>query len=89
MTRGHYLIFFKKWARLDIRKTSFPHKFIDICNYLPEQVIKAEDVQIFGGRLDKFMSNQEIMYDFKACFKFITKAGTATMNYEDLESETS
>ena len=33
------------------------------------------------------MTNQEILYDFKACFKFITKAGTATMNYVDVESE--
>ena len=89
VTRGHSLEIFKKGARLDIRKNSFPHRIINIWNYLPEQIIKAEEIQIFEGRLDKFMNNQEIMYDFKACFKFITKAGTATINYEDLESEAS
>ena len=89
VTRGHSLKIFKKGARLDIRKNSFPHRIINIWNYLPEQIIKAEDVHIFEGRLDKFMNNQEIMYDFKACFKFITKAGMATINYEDLESEAS
>ena len=87
VTRGHSLKIFKKGARLDIRKNSFPHRIINIWNYLPEQIIKAEEVQIFEGRLHKFMNNQEIVYDFKACFKFITKAGTATINYEDLESE--
>ena len=56
---------------------------------LSEQIIEAEDVQIFDGRLDKFMNNQEIIYDFKASFKFITKAGTATINYVNLESEAS
>ena len=50
----------------------FPHRIINFWNYLPEQVIKAEDVQIFEGRLDKFMNNQDILYDFKACFRFIT-----------------
>ena len=88
-TRGHSLEIFKEGARLDIRKNSFPHRIINIWNYLPEQIIKAEDVQIFEGRLDKFMNNQEIVYDFKACFKFITKAGTATINYEDLVSKAS
>ena len=50
---------------------------------------RVKDVQIFEGRLDKFMNNQEILFDFKACFKFITKTGTVTINYEDLESEAS
>ena len=89
VARGHSLKIVKKGARLDIRKKSFPYRIINIWNYLPEQIIKAEDIQIFEGRLDEFMNNQEVMYDFKACFKFITKAGTATINYEDLESEAS
>ena len=85
MTRGHSLKILKNGACLDIRKNSFPHRIINIWNYLPEQIIKAEDVQIFEGRLVKLMNNHEIVYDFKACFKFITKAG----NYEDLESDAS
>ena len=43
-------------------------------------------IKIFEGRLDKFMNNQEILYDFKACFKSITKAETVTINYEGLDS---
>ena len=46
-------------------------------------------VPYFNDNDDMIMNNQQILYDSKACFKFISKAGTATINYEDLEPEAS
>jgi hypothetical protein len=33
---------------------------------LPEEVIRSTSVNLLKNRLDKFWTNQELMYDFKA-----------------------
>jgi len=35
-------------------------------NFLPEYVVHADTVNCFKSRLDKFWSNQELIYNFRA-----------------------
>ncbi|KAH3769115.1 hypothetical protein DPMN_170363 [Dreissena polymorpha] len=58
-------------SRLDVRKYSFCCRIVDIWNKLPEHVISAKTVHSFKRRLDKFLSDQPIKYQFTECLKFI------------------
>ena len=44
--------------------TRFPHKVA--VNSLPDTVVKAESVNSFKGRLDRFWNDQEVKYNWKA-----------------------
>ena len=70
-TRGNSLKIFKERFRLDIKKYSFPHRVIDIWNDIPDTVVAARTVEVFERRLDKFMSSQDMYYDYRA--KYIKK----------------
>ena len=50
----------------DLRKFSFTNRVIPIWNSLPNQVVCAETVNSFKNRLDKFWSDQEVLYDYKS-----------------------
>lgn len=65
-TRGHSKKLYKSRARLDIRKFSFTSRVVDIWNSLPESVISAGTLITFEARLDRFWSNQDILYNFEA-----------------------
>ena len=54
-----------------LRKYSFTVRIVNLWNSLPENVISANTVNniyinIFKNRLDKFWSDQELVYDYKA-----------------------
>jgi len=49
----------------DLRKYSFTIRVVDIWNNLPESVISADSVDSFKIRLDRFWSNQDILFDNK------------------------
>ena len=66
VTRGHRLKLFKKRARLDIRKYSFPFRITETWNSLPDQVVAAPSTKSFEKRLDKFWQDQNLVYDFSA-----------------------
>ena len=89
-TRGHSLKIYKQRCKLNVRKNSFPHRTVEAWNSLPDQVIKAETIQQFEGRLDKVLKHQEIYYDYRAKLKFKI-AGTGSQipaaDYVDLVSE--
>ena len=68
--RGNPLKIFKERPHLDVRKYSFPHRVVDIWNVIPESVISARTVETFERRLDTFLSNQALVYDYKAKFNF-------------------
>jgi len=50
----------------DLRKYSFTVRIVNLWNSLPENVISANTVDTFKNRLDKFWSEQELVYDYKA-----------------------
>ena len=50
----------------DLRKYSFTVRIVNLWNSLPENVISANTVNTFKNRLDKFWSEQELVYDYKA-----------------------
>ena len=65
-TRGHRLRVFKERCRLEVRRLGFPHRAIDTWNNLPSSVVDAPKTHIFEHRLDKFLSEKKLYYDFEA-----------------------
>jgi len=41
-------------------------QYSSIWNSLPEYVVHADTIDCFKNRLDKFWSNQELIYNFRA-----------------------
>jgi len=60
----------------DLRKYSFTVRIVNLWNSLPENVISADSVNTFKNRLDKFWSDQELVYDYKAD---ITRIGNRSL----------
>ena len=50
----------------DLRKFNFTNRVIPIWNSLSNHVVSADTVNCFKNRLDKFWSNQEVLYNHKA-----------------------
>jgi len=44
----------------------FTNRIVNMWNSLPNEVVHAECTNTFKSRLDKFWSNQEIIYDYSA-----------------------
>ena len=55
--------------RYDLRKFSFSNRVRTLWNSLPDTVVKAESVNSFKGRLDRFWNDQEVKYNWKADIK--------------------
>jgi len=55
-TRGH---------NLKLVNNIFCTQIIDAWNSLPESVISADTTDSFKNKLDKFWSNQDIIFDYK------------------------
>jgi len=66
ITRGHSLKLVHPRCQYDLRKYSFTVRIVNLRNSLPENVISANTVDTFKNRLDKFWSEQELVYDYKA-----------------------
>ena len=57
----------------------FTNRIVNMWNSLPNVVVvHAESTNIFKSRLDKFWSNQEIIYDYRA---EIQGTGSQSVNY--------
>lgn len=64
--RGHrYKLFKRRTLRLDIRKYCFPNRVVDIWNSLSHNVVEADSLNSFKGRLDKFWKNNPEKFDFE------------------------
>ena len=55
----------KKQSEYDWRKFFFTNTVVNIWNFLPD-VVHTDTVNCFKSRLDKFWSNQELIYNFRA-----------------------
>ena len=49
---------------IDLRKLSFINRVIPIWNCLPNHVVSADTINTFKNHLDKFWSDQEVLYDY-------------------------
>ena len=47
-------------------KFNFTNRVIPIWNSLSDYVVSAETVNTFKNRLDRFWSNQDVLYDYRA-----------------------
>ena len=54
---------FTKRAKLNIRKTAFPLIMVEPWNSLPKTAMQSKTLNTFKNRLDRFWSNQAILYD--------------------------
>ena len=79
-TRGNKYKLRNKSIPYDIQKYSVKARTINTWNSLPYKIIDAESVNIFKTRLDKYWSNQPLLYDFKAKL-----AGTGDRSKCDIE----
>ena len=63
------LSLFKSFNQLDVRKFSFTERVTTLWNSLPENVVKAPNVNCFKSRIDKFWRDEPIKYDYKEDFR--------------------
>jgi len=50
----------------DLRKFNFTNRVIPVRNSLPNHVVSADTINTFKNHLDKFWSDQEVLYDYNA-----------------------
>jgi hypothetical protein len=65
-TRGNSLRLRKVHVKFDLRKFCFSNRVIDLWNCLSDDVVSAPSVNAFKGRLDKFWSDQCMLYDWRS-----------------------
>lgn len=79
-TRGHPFKLYPQQARTSLRKNSFALRVVNTWNSLPTFVVISKTVNTFKNRLDKYWSDQELLYnDFKAK---ITETGSSAVFLE-------
>ena len=66
VTSGHNLRLNKFRVKYDLRKYYFTSRIVKVWNSLSSFVVSADSVNCFKNRLDKFWSNQDIIYDYQA-----------------------
>jgi len=65
-TRGSDLRLQKNRTRYDLRKLVFTNRIVNMWNSLLNDVVHTESTNTYKSRLNKFWSNQEIIYDYRA-----------------------
>jgi len=70
-TRGNIYKIRQDHVKYDLRKFSFSNRVTIVWNSLPDTVVKAESVNTFKNRLDKYWHDQEVKFNWKStlCFK--------------------
>jgi len=65
-TRGHNLKLVNRRCHYDLRKYFFCTRIINTLNSLPESIITASTSDSLKNKLDKFWSNHDLLYNYKA-----------------------
>jgi len=66
ITRGNRYKLDTHRTKYDLRKYFFTNRIVYVWNSLPDTVVMSETVNQLKNRLDKFWSNQDIIYNYKA-----------------------
>jgi hypothetical protein len=66
VTRGNDLRLAASRTKYDLRKYFFTNRVVNVWNSLPNYVVKAETINTFKIRLDKFWENQDIIFNYRA-----------------------
>ena len=86
--RGHSLKLFTQRAKLNLRTNLFPIRITEPWNSLPDTVVTAKSLESFKTRLDKFLYNQDIVYDVEAPLRITNnRTGTRDLILIDYENE--
>jgi len=64
-TRGNKYKLVQHHCHYDLRKFNFTNRVVPIRNSLSNHVVAADTVNTFKHCLDKFLSNQEVIYNYK------------------------
>ena len=64
ITRGNRYKLAIQSVKYDLRKYFFTNRVAPIWNSLPDVVVSAPSVSSFKNRLDKYMSSQDMLYDW-------------------------
>ena len=76
-TRGNNYKIFAQHISYDMRKYFFTNRVMNVWNSLPNSVVCAPSMNAFKNILDGFMSDQEMVYDWKEEI-----AGTGDCSFE-------
>jgi hypothetical protein len=83
--RGNSKKLYPQRAKSEMRKNSFVIRVVKSWNSLPEEIVTAPTTNTFKNRLDKYWSNQSLMYeDHKTT---ITGSGDVRIDDESNEEE--
>ena len=66
VTRGNRYKLFPTHVNFILRKHFFTNRIISEWNSLSDQVVSAYTINSFKNKLDSFMFNQDMLYDWKA-----------------------
>jgi len=66
VTRGNYYRLVPQRCRYDLRKYYFTNRVVPVWNSLPNEVVMADNINIFKNRLDKFWASHDFVYLFRA-----------------------
>ena len=64
--RGNRYKLFPTHVNFNLRKHFFTNRIISVWNSLSDQVVSANTINSFKNKLDSFMINQDMVYDWKA-----------------------
>ena len=65
-TRGNKFKLVQHHCHHDLRKYNFTYRVIPIWNSLSNFAVSAKTINPFKNRLDKFWSDQDVLFDYKA-----------------------
>jgi len=65
-TRGNKYKLQKSSGYYNIRKYLFSSRVVNMWNSLPNDVVEADTINTFKNRLDKYWSNQDVLFNFNA-----------------------
>ncbi len=81
--RGHKYQLYIERVNKNIRKHHFSIRIINLWNSLPREVAEAPSINTFNNRIDKYWSDQDIVYNYKTKLNIYRKSADGRI-HEDL-----